>query len=218
MKNLLRGGSVPQCLCVRESCLYVALHVCVCLCVSVHVYVCYILACVCVCARLYGCTHTHTHTSVLKRQQQHRQHRNQHIPWRFLRPTRKFSSVENYRQWLRKGRSLFAGFSLNYIRVYYAACSKFFTIANNSINIWYCDCRTHPAAAAAAASHHRLKILHPRRVRAPVIIADTFTSAVWYILNKNTKILNKIQIQLDTAQPRLLLQFYQYTIQYCVSA
>lgn len=166
MKNLLRGGSVPQCLCVRESCLYVPLHVCVCEC-----------ACICMLySRLYGCTHTHTHTSVSK-QQQHRQHRNQHIPWRFLRPTRKFSSVENYRQWLRKGRSLFAGFSLNYIRVYYAACSKFFTIANNSINIWYCDCRT----------QHRLKILHPRRVRAPVIIADTFTSAVWYILNKNTK-------------------------------
>lgn len=143
------------------------------------------IARVCVCVWVYMYMYvifppvwmqTHTHTSVSK-QQQHRQHRNQHIPWRFLRPTRKFSSVENYRQWLRKGRSLFAGFSLNYIRVYYAACSKFFTIANNSINIWYCDCRT----------QHRLKILHPRRVRAPVIIADTFTSAVWYILNKNTK-------------------------------
>lgn len=34
----------------------------------------------------------------------------QYIPWRFLRPNRKFSSVENYRQWLRKGKSLFAGF------------------------------------------------------------------------------------------------------------
>lgn len=156
----------------------VCVSVCECACI------CMLYSRVCVCVRACMDAHTHTHTSVLKRQQQHRQHRNQHIPWRFLRPTRKFSSVENYRQWLRKGRSLFAGFSLNYIRVYYAACSKFFTIANNSINIWYCDCRTHPAAAAA--SHHRLKILHPRRVRAPVIIADTFTSAVWYILNKNT--------------------------------
>lgn len=157
----------------------VCVSVCECACI------CMLYSRMCVCVRACMDAHTHTHTSVLKRQQQHRQHRNQHIPRRFLRPTRKFSSVENYRQWLRKGRSLFAGFSLNYIRVYYAACSKFFTIANNSINIWYCDCRTHPAAAAAA-SHHRLKILHPRRVRAPVIIADTFTSAVWYILNKNT--------------------------------
>lgn len=93
---LLIHSCVRQHQCVRE-------YVCICM-----LYLCTRTPSVCnrVPGRVYGCTHMCIHTAASAA--------SQHIPWRFLRPTRKFSSVENYRQWLRKGRSLFAGLSLKY--------------------------------------------------------------------------------------------------------